>query len=82
MRDISSWVVSFPLTSMRDISGWVVSMSLFYISKERDFIFRRYPLMIVRGFYLIKDEFFEIMNDPCLMNNKEGNRPFYYCVVI
>ena len=38
--------------------------------------------MIVRGFYLIKDEFFEIMNDPYLMNNKEGNSPFYYCVII
>lgn len=36
--------------------------------------------MVLCGFYILKDEFFEVMNDPYLKNNKEGNRPFYYCV--
>ena len=31
------------------------------------------------GFYIIKDEFFEEMNDPYLKGNKGGNRPHYYC---
>ena len=32
-----------------------------------------------KGFYLVKDEFFEIVNDPYLKFNKGGNRPHYYC---
>lgn len=32
------------------------------------------------GFYILKDEFFIEMDDPYLKNNKEGNRPFYYCI--
>ena len=67
---------------MRDISGWVVSMSLFYIIEKGTLFLGRYLLMVVRGFYMIKDEFFEIMNDPYLTNNKKANRPFYYCVTI
>lgn len=31
------------------------------------------------GFYIIKDKFFEDMNEPYLKGNKEGNRPHYYC---
>ena len=31
------------------------------------------------GFYVIKDKFFEDMEDPYLKNNKTGNRPHYYC---
>jgi len=36
--------------------------------------------MRLHGFYILKDEFFEEMSDPYLKNNKDGNRPFYYCV--
>lgn len=32
-----------------------------------------------RGFYIIKDKFFQDMNDPYLKGNKESNRPHYYC---
>ena len=35
--------------------------------------------MVERGFYIIKDKFFEDMDDPYLKGNKEGNRPHYYC---
>ncbi len=31
------------------------------------------------GFYIIKEQFFEDMNEPYLKGNKEGNRPHYYC---
>ena len=31
------------------------------------------------GFYIIKDKFFEDMNEPYLKGNKTGNRPHYYC---
>ena len=31
------------------------------------------------GFYIIKDNFFNIFNDPFLKGNKQGNRPHYYC---
>lgn len=31
------------------------------------------------GFYIIKDQFFEDMNDPYLKGNKSGNRTHYYC---
>ena len=33
-----------------------------------------------RGFYIIKDEFFNEMGDPYLKGNKEENRPHYYCL--
>lgn len=36
--------------------------------------------MVECGFYILKDAFFDTMNDPYLKNNKEGSRPFYYCV--
>lgn len=32
------------------------------------------------GFYIIKDEFFEIANDKYLRHNKGEDRPHYYCV--
>lgn len=32
--------------------------------------------MKLSGFYMIKDAYFERMNDPNLKDNKEGNRPF------
>ena len=32
------------------------------------------------GFYIIKDAFFDKVNDPYLKGNKEGNRPHYYCL--
>ena len=35
--------------------------------------------MVKAGFYIIKDQFFEDMNDPYLKGNKKGNRPHYYC---
>lgn len=35
--------------------------------------------MLERGFYIIKDSFFEEMNDSFLKGNKSGNRPHYYC---
>ena len=36
--------------------------------------------MTLCGFYILTDKFFDRMNDPYLKNNKDGNRPFYYCV--
>lgn len=35
--------------------------------------------MVKTGFYIIKDKFFEDMNEPYLKGNKDGNRPHYYC---
>lgn len=35
--------------------------------------------MVLYGFYVLKNSFFEDMNDPYLKNNKDGHRPFYYC---
>ena len=32
------------------------------------------------GFYIIKDKFFEDMQEPFLKGNKNSNRPHYYCV--
>lgn len=90
MRDINGWVESMPLTNMRGINGWVESICsspkgeghfLFMIIKvcEASFLlFRRY--MKKTGFYIIKDSFFNEMNDPFLKGNKEGNRPHYYCL--
>ena len=34
------------------------------------------------GFYIIKDFFFEDMDEPYLKGNKEGNRSHYYCLMI
>lgn len=31
------------------------------------------------GFYIIKDEFFDAIDDPYLKTNKAGHRPHYYC---
>ena len=35
--------------------------------------------MKITRFYIIKDSFFEDMDEPYLKGNKEGNRPHYYC---
>ena len=32
------------------------------------------------GFYIIKDEFFELMDDKYLKSNKNENRPHYFCL--
>lgn len=36
--------------------------------------------LVQHGFYILKDDFFTEMQDPYLKNNKDGNRPFYYCL--
>ena len=36
--------------------------------------------MKINGFYIIKDEFFNFIQDPFLKDNKDGNRPFYFCI--
>ena len=33
--------------------------------------------MVLRGFYILKNEFFEIMDDPYLKNNKDGSLGIY-----
>ena len=35
--------------------------------------------MTQHGFYIVKDSFFDLANDPHLENNKGENRPFYLC---
>lgn len=35
--------------------------------------------MVQSGFYVIKDEFFEVMKDKYLKGNKKESRPHYYC---
>ena len=35
--------------------------------------------MVKNGFYFIKNEFYEIVKDSNLKDNKDQNRPFYYC---
>ncbi len=35
--------------------------------------------MTKSGFYIIKDSFFDYVNDPYLKGNKDQNRPHYYC---
>ena len=64
---------------MRVINGWVESIprdhsltSGFYLLEEL--------IMVINGFYVLKDNFFELVNDPFLKDNKHGNRPFYYCL--
>lgn len=36
--------------------------------------------MKLHGFYLLKNEFFDLIRDPYLKSNKNGKRPFYYCL--
>jgi len=36
--------------------------------------------MVLHGFYILNDDFLELANDPYLKNNKESNRPLYYCI--
>ena len=78
MRNISGWVESSPLTNMRNISGWVESVVL--RCEARDFLYMEVILMKQRGFYIIKDSFFEDMNEPYLKGNKKESRPHYYCL--
>ena len=81
MRDISGWVVSLPLTNMRDRKDWVVSVvPVLFLSGDIFFEGASIMQMITSGFYVLKDQFFTDMNDPFLKNNKDGNRPFYYCI--
>ena len=35
--------------------------------------------MVEGGFYIIKDDFFELVDEPFLRANKQGKRPHYYC---
>ena len=44
-----------------------------------DFLTEGRICMKKTGFYIIKDSFFDDMNEPYLKGNKEGNRPHYYC---
>lgn len=44
-----------------------------------DFLTKGRICMKKTGFYIIKDSFFDDMNEPYLKGNKEGNRPHYYC---
>ena len=44
-----------------------------------DFFYKGWIYMKKTGFYIIKDSFFEDMDEPYLKGNKEGNRPHYYC---
>lgn len=80
-RVINGRVVSIPLTDMR-IYKWSGCKYILRLQAE-DFQFtegRKMSEMILYGFYILKDSFFETANDPYLKNNKDGNRPFYYCV--
>ena len=76
MWDINGRVESLPLTNTRDKSGWVESIYSPLLNCE-DFFWR--ISMEKTGFYIIKDNFFDIVNDPFLKGNKQGNRPHYYC---
>ena len=62
---------------MRVINGWVESINPSSIL-VKDFFLKK-MIMKLHGFYILKDEYFELANDPFLKNNKDGNRPFYYC---
>ena len=44
-----------------------------------DFLTKGRICMKKTGFYIIKDSFFDDMNEPYLKGNNEGNRPHYYC---
>lgn len=43
------------------------------------FFYQRMGYMKKTGFYIIKDSFFDDMDEPYLKGNKKGNRPHYYC---
>lgn len=43
------------------------------------FFYQGMGYMKKTGFYIIKDSFFDDMNEPYLKGNKKGNRPHYYC---
>ena len=75
---INGRVESLPLTDMRYINGWVESIVL--RRKVGDFFHNEDRPMKKTGFYIIKDKFFEDMEDPYLKGNKAGNRPHYYCL--
>ena len=79
-RDINGWVESFPLTNMRDISSWVESVPPPIFTAEVLFNGEINMEVILHGFYTLKDSFFELVDDPYLKSNKDGNRPFYYCI--
>ena len=68
MWDINGRVESLPLTNTRDKSGWVESIYSPLHNCE-DFFWR--ISMIKTGFYIIKDNFFDIVNDPFLKGNKK-----------
>ena len=68
MWDINGRVESLPLTNMRDKSGWVESIVLSSIA--RTFFWR--INMEITGFYIIKDNFFNIFNDPFLKGTSKG----------
>ena len=74
---INGRVESLPLTDMRYINGWIESIVL--RRKAGDFFHNEDRQMKKTGFYIIKDSFFEDMDEPYLKGNKEGNRPHYYC---
>ena len=80
---INGRVESLPLTNTRDTNGWVESQVLHMIVK--DFFIAtdehlRLFIMRIRGFYTLKESFFDVMKDPYLKQNKDGRRPHYYCV--
>ena len=43
------------------------------------FFLQRVEYMKKTGFYIIKDSFFDDMDEPYLKGNKKGNRHYYYC---
>ena len=47
--------------------------------KAEDFLYNEDRRMRKTGFYIVKDKFFEDMQDPYLKGNKAENRPHYYC---
>ena len=68
MRYINGRVESLPLTDMRYINGWVESMVL--RRKAGDFFRNEEQTMKKVGFYVIKDEFFEEMNEGAIGKSK------------
>lgn len=58
----------------------VLSSIMKTMMEDFSFICRTIVMMVLHGFYIIKDDFFELANDDYLKNNKEGNRPFFYCM--
>lgn len=74
---INGRVVSLPLTNMRYINGWVESVVLHQYG-WRIFL-QKDGYMKKTGFYVIKDSFFDDMDEPYLKGNKKGNRSHCYC---